>query len=159
MPPLLHSPLREMAVSNHPWRIISGAVTMVVLVSVLMFTTAWRTPDRDNFVAQQAEAQQREAAAASAIHTPAIVEVSSKALTARPDPQPLTIKGRELAPGLTATITSPHEVMTTFGPESVTNLTDTTCTLPARLDERGSYLLVVRNRGGQRSNIVTFTVK
>ena len=147
-----------MAVANHPWRIISGAVTMVVLVSVLMFTTAWRTPDRDTFVAQQAEGQQREEAAASAVHTPAIVEVASKALTARPDPQPLH-RGRDFAPGLTATITSPHEVMTTFGPELVTNLTDATCTLPARLEERGSYLLVVRNRGGQRSNIVTFTVK
>jgi len=52
-----------------------------------------------------------------------------------------------------------HSTTVAFGPESVTNLTDTTCALPARLDERGSYLLVVRNRGGQRSNIVTFTVK
>lgn len=143
----------------HPWRIISAAVTMTVLISALMFTTAWRTSARDAYVAEEAQAIAREASERAALRTPALVEINSKTLVARAEPQPLAIKGRDFAPGLTATITSPREVMTTFGPELVANLRTTTCTLPARLEEKGTYLLVVRNRGGLRSNVMAFTVK
>src|SRR5262245_48566411 len=132
---------------------------MILIVSAVMFTTAWRTRDRKELIAQEKQAAAVQTDAVGAIRPPTIVSVESKTLTARPDPQLLVIKGRDFAPGLTATVTSPREVMTTFGPELVGRLTPTSCALPARLDERGTYQIVVRNRGEQRSNVMTFVVR
>ena len=100
--------------------------------------------------------------------TPAIVAVGPrdpkaakafKGFKVSAEPQVLPVSGTQFEPGLIATLEAPLGVSTTFPASAISDLTPTSFTIGVTLDEPGTYLLTVRNRGGARSQPAPIVVK
>ena len=82
-----------------------------------------------------------------------------KGFKANAQPQVLPVSGTMFEPGIIATLEAPSGLSTTFPASAIGDLTPTSFTLGVTLDEPGTYLLTVRNRGGARSQPAPIVVK
>jgi hypothetical protein len=74
------------------------------------------------------------------------------------DVQPIAIAGARFVENMSVTISTPHALVTTYGSDSLSDVTPTRVTIRALVDVPGAYDLVVRTPSGARSNAVTFVV-
>jgi hypothetical protein len=130
---------------------VAGTLALIVILSA-----AWRIG-----AGLLAPVDDRGTVEAAAADTPAPV-VSGLApkqrIRPRADVQPVEIRGRHFASGMTLTITMPDARIATYGPEALTNVKPASLTLRAIFDMPGTYHLAFRTRTGTRSNDVPVVV-
>ena len=91
--------------------------------------------------------------------TPVVIVAGAKDVQLNDEPQLIRVTGSGFGKGLTATLIAPLGLATTYATSSLQNLTTTSFTLSAVLDEPGTYTLTVRGESGIRSNGVPISVK
>jgi hypothetical protein len=89
--------------------------------------------------------------------SPIIERIRPDEITKNPEPQNLTVNGREFGPGLRAIVTDPMgmEVLDPL----IRELTPTSFTLNVKLETAGNYSLVVHTAAGTVSTAATIVVR
>ena len=92
-----------------------------------------------------------------AADAPVIERVSPENVTARPEPQTLRVEGARFGPGLAVLLTDPTG--TPVADVQVADVTQSSFAMTARLEQRGTYELVVTSPSGATSNVASITVR
>ena len=132
------------------------AAIAVAIVAAVVLSAAWTIQvgpwARSSGVAVQA-------ASPTPAPAPVIQGLAPKTtVRSRVDEQPIPVTGQQFVAGMSVTISTPDGYVTTYGSESLSNVSPTRFTLRAIFNVPGMYHLVVRTPAGTRSNEVSFSV-
>jgi len=139
-------------------RTLRLTAVVAVVVAVVLLSAAWTIRAKPWTRSESLVAAAAETTSAT---TPAPVVqglAPKQKLRTRTDEQPVAVTGRDFVDGMSVTISTPDGFVTTYGAESLTNVSPTRFTLRAVFNAPGSYQLVVRTPAGSRSNEVSFVV-
>ncbi len=130
------------------------AAAIIVAVCAVVITSAAWTIRAKPWLRHTVAAE-----AAVAAPAPVLTGLAPKTkIRAQDEEQAVPLTGRDLVQGLSVTISSPDGLVTTYGAESLGDVTDTRLTIRAVFEIPGTYHLVVRTPRGTRSNEISFFV-